>query len=259
MHPTIHLGALEISSYGLAYTVAFLVAGVVAYGRLQALGLPRQRVEGFVLWGVAGAGLGLFAPILVSMGLSLAATGTWPQEFAAMRVYYALAGCLLACGLYARMRPFPLRRAMDHACPAFPLGYGLARIGCFAAGCCGGKETDAFWAVYMPNEAGIWAMRYPTQLMSGLMQLVIFAGLMGFMRWREKQGHPADAPFPGFVVLLSTFLFGFERFFVEFFRADTVPLWGALSGVHLGMLGIMAVCLGLVATGLGSGKTAITP
>jgi phosphatidylglycerol:prolipoprotein diacylglycerol transferase len=250
MHPTIHLGFLEISSYGLAYSVAFLVAGMVAYGRLQALALPRQRVEGFVLWAVAGAGLGLFAPILVSMGLGLVTTGAWPQDLAAMRVYYAVAGCLLACALYARMHPFPLLRAMDQACPAFPLGYGLARIGCFAAGCCGGTETDAFWAVYMPNEAGIWAMRYPTQLMSGLIQISIFVGMVSFLRWRVKRGYPADAPFPGFVVLLSTFLFGFERFFVEFFRADTIPLWGTLSGVHLGMAGVMLLCLGLLAAGL---------
>lgn len=259
MFPIITLGPWQIGTYRLIYALAFLIAGVFAYLRLQALAVPRRQIEGFVVWGVAGAGLGLVAPALIETAYRLAATGRWPDHTTPVRIYYVAAGCLLACVGYAVRVGFPLRRGLDLGCPAFTLGGALARIGCLAAGCCGGKVTDAFWGMSMPDEAGVWAVRYPTQIMSGVLLGSICAALLLFTRWRARAGKAADYPFPGFVLLLSTFLFALERFFVEFFRADSLPQWGPLSAVHLGMLTTMIAALALEWAGLRTAHSVRSP
>ncbi|MBK8048679.1 MAG: prolipoprotein diacylglyceryl transferase [Anaerolineales bacterium] len=247
MFPTVVVGAWQVGVYPVVYALAFVIAAAVAYVRLLPLPIPRRELESFILWCLAGAVAGLVVgPVwsAVSGFVQPAAPDAHPEP---MRIYFVGAGLLLAGLLYARLRHFPFLLAADRACCVFALGYAIARIGCFAAGCCGGKPTDAFWGMYMPDEAGVWAVRYPTQIMSGVLQLATFVGLFLYDwqrgRWRKGRNYP----FVGFVFLLAVMLVAGERFLVEFFRADSVAVWGALSVIHLGMVGIMGVAaLGMV-------------
>ena len=41
--------------------------------------------------------------------------------------------------------------------------------------------------MYMPNEYGVWAVRYPTQLMSAAANLLIFFTLLAVERYGQKR------------------------------------------------------------------------
>jgi len=49
---------------------------------------------------------------------------------------------------------------------AVPLAEAIGRWGCLAAGRCGGWVSDSRMALYLPNTEGIWATRYPTQMLA---------------------------------------------------------------------------------------------
>ncbi len=246
MFPVFSIGPWhDISTYALAYAVAISIGGTLAYRRLLVFKLPRRTIWLNTLW-LAGAVLaGLEGPSLLGMAVNRVSPGILGGNAPTSRVYTALAAGIFVGVFRARRERVDFWRAADRAVLGFALGYGLARFGCYAAGCCGGMRTDASWAVFLPNEAGEWAMRYPMQMISGVAELAIFAGLMLFERARERHG--ADHPLPGLVFLLYVLLFCLERFAVEFFRADWVALVGPFSAVHVGMFAGMCVSAALIA------------
>lgn len=92
------------------------------------------------------------------------------------------------------------------------IAHALGRIGCFFAGCCGGRvalETDFFYflAVKFPGHS---YLQYPTQLFEAIFLLLLFGVLVYlFMKKNFKYG---------FCVYLGAY--GIWRFFLEFLRDD---------------------------------------
>jgi prolipoprotein diacylglyceryltransferase len=105
--------------------------------------------------------------------------------------------------------------------------------------------SDSWTALYLPNTEGIWAARYPPQMLASLGGLSAALIVWGFEGWRSKLGRkPADWPWPEFVVVLALFFAGWQRFLVEFLRAAP-----ALIGpFHLGHLlsGLMILGAALI-------------
>lgn len=50
-------------------------------------------------------------------------------------------------------------------------GMACTRVGCLLNGCCVGKEARHFFTLNLPNTRGIWARRYPTQILEALVAL----------------------------------------------------------------------------------------
>ncbi len=96
--------------------------------------------------------------------------------------------------------------------PCITIAHSFGRIGCFFAGCCGGKEaleTDFFYflSVQFPDELH---RTYPTQLFESFFLLVLtIVMLVLILKWKFKYS---------FVVY--TFSYGIWRFFIEFVRGD---------------------------------------
>ena len=82
-----------------------------------------------------------------------------------------------------------------------PLILGVYRIGCILNGCCYGQVTDGFFGFYLPNVAGQWAKRYPTQFMLLIFDLALF-----FYLWRWRLKKPPDGK-TTLVFLLSFSIF----------------------------------------------------
>jgi phosphatidylglycerol---prolipoprotein diacylglyceryl transferase len=62
----------------------------------------------------------------------------------------------------------PVLPFLDAAAPAFFVGVGVGRLGCFFTGCCAGRCTTSRWGVWS-SDRRVGAKRIPTQLMeSGL-------------------------------------------------------------------------------------------
>jgi prolipoprotein diacylglyceryltransferase len=110
--------------------------------------------------------------------------------------------------------------------------------------------TSSPLGLYLPDQHGNWAVRYPTQVWSGLFEVLLFVGLLRFSAWQET--YRADRHVPawllrdGTLTFLYLFLFCLERFLLEFLRQDYMPIWGPFSLPHLLMLAGMTLVLALL-------------
>jgi phosphatidylglycerol:prolipoprotein diacylglycerol transferase len=127
-------------------------------------------------------------------------------------------GGLLAVALimiwYLRRRRLSFWKMGDLWAPALALGQGFGRIGCFMAGCCYGKPTDAWWGVVFTHPNALAPLNiplHPTQLYHALSGFIIF-GVLLFVYARRQ--------FAGQVFLWYLILHSTARLLIERFRAD---------------------------------------
>ena len=87
---------------------------------------------------------------------------------------------------------------------AITLAHGFGRIGCLFAGCCHGRETDAWYGIVMDG-----VKRVPTQLFEAIFLFALFA-VLSVLYFKDKR-----YTFP--VYLMA---YGLWRFVIEYFRDD---------------------------------------
>lgn len=107
---------------------------------------------------------------------------------------------------------FPIFLQIAMCCIAVAHGFG--RIGCLTAGCCHGKETDAWYGInqYMYTDSSgneVWKKVVPIQLFEALFLFVIGV-VMFYFAWKGKKYNFA----------IYTIGYGIWRFIIEYFRAD---------------------------------------
>jgi phosphatidylglycerol:prolipoprotein diacylglycerol transferase len=134
--------------------------------------------------------------------------------------YVWYGGMLAALGTavyYFRRRP-KLNAWMyaDAFAPAIMAGALLGRIGCFLAGCCYGKPTNAPWGIAFPDTHGIPV--HPTQLYDAFVALLL-ASLLLFRFGRRR--------FDGENIAILLLVYPVLRAVTEIFRGD--PERGALG------------------------------
>lgn len=173
----------------------------------------------------------------------------WRTAFAlneGFSVLGAFAGVPLGIWLFCRWRKVPFLRLLDTVCVMAPFWHVFGRLGCFLAGCCHGRPTDAPWGVTfadprsMVRQEWLGTPLHPTQLYEAAGNACIAAALYVLLR-RTEGGRP------GLVAAAYFAAYGVERFFLEYFRGDTVPLVrGLTAGQGLG-LGLVAASCALLA------------
>lgn len=267
MRPTLFslsLGAQTygIHSYGLAVALGLALGLAMAARQARREGLPRARFLDLAFWvvvfGVTSA-RALYV-LLNAHGFRIACTGPdWPRSFGRI-VYdctYALrfwegglvfyGGVVGAAGVlvyFSRKDGWPLATLADVFAPGLPLGHALGRLGCFAAGCCFGRASQAPWAMAFPPESvafrelasgklidearGRTVPLHPTQLYEVLAELAIFGLLMLARRRWDRRGSAAPdrlaptgpTPPKGRLFALYLALYAPVRFSLEIFRGD---------------------------------------
>ena len=73
----------------------------------------------------------------------------------------------------------PVLAFLDAGAPAFFVGVGIGRLGCFFTGCCAGRCTASRWGVWS-SDRRVGARRIPTQLMEaglGIALAIVFGAL----------------------------------------------------------------------------------
>ncbi len=232
MCPVLHIGPLSVSTYWVIYGLAILIGGMLVFHRFVRAGIsPQSATWGVLLivWsGLAGAFLfkGL---VFLIQNLILTGELRWEGGSAFMG---ALAGAVIALIVFFRRQGISLGRGFDLWIVPIPLGQAIGRLGCLAAGCCYGAPTDSWLGMYLPGN-GEWAVRYPTQLMSSVANLLIFYTLVAVERYGSRRGRESW-PFPGFIFLLYVSLYTLKRFTIEFFRGSSPPpLLCPLNVTHL--------------------------
>jgi prolipoprotein diacylglyceryltransferase len=96
----------------------------------------------------------------------------------------------------------------DAAAITILVGAIFTRIGCLLNGCCAGRPTDR-WGMRLPNRAGVWERRVPTQVLEAILAAALLAGVI--LGWPHR-------PFPGAVFLASAAGYALGRLGLESWR-----------------------------------------
>ena len=227
MHPILlKLGPLTLHTYGVALTVALLVASWLAARRARAMPpelaamTPAQSAD-FACLSLAGR---IAGARLLYVLLEWDFFGRSPQEILALwhggLVWYGgFLGGVLAGWLYARAKRLAFWRVMDHWIPFLALGHAIGRFGCFFNGCCYGRPTSAWYGVVFPGQA---APVVPTQLFEAAGLVVLYVILRLLQR-------PSLLSRPGGLFGVYLISYGGLRFLLEFLRGDQTPWWAGLT------------------------------
>lgn len=251
MFPTLHLGPWHLSTYQVAGALGIIIGGMWALERLQRLG----HRAGPARWGFVLAILGGIAAAQLTVRLinafRVARSGLLVRP-EGLSIVWGMLGAFAMSAVIARVQRVRLGRVLDaYAAPMF-LGLAIARLGCFAAGCCYGRPTDSWLGLYLPSDQGKWAVRYPTQLMCAAANLLIAVVLVIVERvGTRRPPHGAGWRFHGSLFILGIALFSAKRFGMAFLRqAGTFRMIGPLSWIHVSALLGLGTTSALVAWNL---------
>jgi phosphatidylglycerol:prolipoprotein diacylglycerol transferase len=82
----------------------------------------------------------------------------------------------------------PFRAFWDSAVFCIFTGMAFARIGCLLNGCCSGRQTDAWFGVWLPDDRGRWSRRIPVQLLECAAALLLLAACRVARDWLPAPG-----------------------------------------------------------------------
>jgi phosphatidylglycerol:prolipoprotein diacylglycerol transferase len=151
-----------------------------------------------------------------------------------------LLAAFIAAAWFVRKHHMPALGTCDAFSPGLALGHAIGRLGCFAAGCCYGKETHHWWGVTFHNPLAnaitgtpLNVPLEPTQLLECAVELANFFFLMWLLRHRKFDGQVFGA---------FMFIYGIARFLLEYLRGDPgrgSVFGGAISGTQLIAIGLV--------------------
>jgi phosphatidylglycerol---prolipoprotein diacylglyceryl transferase len=246
-HPIVHhpfvvaLGPLQLTGFGIAILMCFVVGQAVAQHELRRRGHDAEPVNDMVFAAVIAGLLGakLYYVVVLRNWNAIFDRGGF--------VFWGgyLLGSVAVLAVVLKKR-FGIRRMMDVGGPASAAAYAVGRTGCWAVGDDYGRPWRGFLAVAFPqgappSTAGVMAREfgiplppgtgpttvlsvYPTQLFEVAMGLVMF-GIV----WRLRDHKHAEGWLFGVYALLA----GIERFVIEFYRAKDDRLFYGLTYAQL--------------------------
>lgn len=248
------IGPFKLYSYGLMLAIGVIAAFMVAEKRSPKKGLDPEQIFSLGIWCAVGGFLGAKVLYLITEYEKLfAGRMTFRDVMYGFVVYGGIIGGILAGYLYCKVKKMNFLKYFDLVMPSIALAQGFGRIGCFLAGCCYGRETDAWYgmefnhSVYY-NMIGVKVI--PTQLIMSVANFVHFFLLVFIANKIYKTGK--DGVIAGCYLLF----YSIGRFLIEFLRNDPRGGVGVLSTSQFISLFIFAAGVGMVLFfGLRKGKT----
>jgi prolipoprotein diacylglyceryl transferase len=160
----------------------------------------------------------------------------WRRTEGGMSMY---GGFILAVPLSVpllRLLGLPFGAFWDAAALTILLGMAFTRIGCFLNGCCGGRPSEAWFALSLPDHHGNWQRRIPTQLMEMAFALLLFSAALALR---------GVAPFPGAIFCLVLAGYAAGRWVLESLRDDETGGWDKMTMQATSALLVLAALIGL--------------
>jgi len=210
MHPNLFelpiFGGTAVHTYGVLLAGGFLAAVGFCVHQARRYGENPQRILDLCFYILIAAIVGsrLYFVALEWPYFSQHPTAMFNLASGGL-VFYggAIGGTLTAMYLMWKWK-LPFWRTCDLMAPAVPIGIFFGRLGCFAAGCCYGRETHAPWAAVFRDPATL-APRdipiHPTQLYAGLDAVILFVALVLLQRVKRFDGQVFSALLIGYAVL----------------------------------------------------------
>jgi phosphatidylglycerol---prolipoprotein diacylglyceryl transferase len=218
MIPYLHLGPLELPTFGLMVALALIAAAYVLQADFDRRGM---NADAFTMITVAGL-TGIFGAKLYHLLETPAEFFAHPLPLLFSRFGFAWFGgflggfgAMLLMGWRAKL---PMWTFLDAASPAACFGYAIGRIGCFLSGDGDyGKPTSLPWGMSFPNGVVPTTERvHPTPLY----EFAVWC-LIGWFLW--KLGARASKRPAGEIFCYYLLLTGVARFLVEVIRIN--PPW----------------------------------
>ncbi|MDL2217821.1 prolipoprotein diacylglyceryl transferase [Christensenellaceae bacterium OttesenSCG-928-M15] len=237
------IGSFTIHSYGLMIALGFLAAILVGTSRIKGKGYGKDTMLDVALiaivCGIVGAKLLYY---ITEIGSIIENPRLLLEIGNGFVVYGGIIAGVLGAYVYCRKKKYEFLPLFDLLIPCVPLAQGFGRIGCFLAGCCYGRPTDAWYGLIFPTAPEIYqgVPLIPTQLFSAIGDFAIFAALLLIARKQKFGGQIASA---------YLLLYGVGRFIIEFFRDDPRGAVGGLSTSQF--ISIFIVAAGIVGMVLG--------
>ncbi len=220
MIPYLHLGPLQLPTFGLMVALALISAAYVLQADFDRRGM---NADAFTMITIAGL-LGIFGAKLYHLLESPAELFADPVHLLFSRYGFAWFGGFLA-GFGAMLwmgwrAKLPMWEFLDACSPAASFGYAIGRIGCFLSGDGDyGKPTSLPWGMSFPNGVVPTTDRvHPAPLYELLIWSVI-----GWFLWRLGARFMKSDARTGEIFCLYLILTGAARFLVEIIRIN--PPW----------------------------------
>ncbi len=233
-------GPVWIQSYGFMIAVGLLV--FLYFSLRHPL---RKRIISKELY-INGVFFGLFCGVLggrVLYALSYPAefAGAWHEFFfpwiGGLTVLGAIIGVLIGGSWYLKRHKISVLPVLDLAALYAPCMQAIARIGCFAAGCCYGAPLfNHWWAVtftHLDAHAPLFVPLHPAQLYASAASAAVFVLLLVLQKRLLKT--------PGLLLSVFLLLENVARFTVDFWRGDRDPLVGRIGSLVISQVQLYAV------------------
>lgn len=224
MFPTLlQVGGFRLATYGVMVAAGYLLGIWWLTRRRTGMGLDEDTFWSLIYWLFAGALIGGKILYLGVEWRALASGELHPlRDLRYGFVFWGgVTGSMVAGLLWCRLRQASFFKLSDYFAVALPMGHALGRLGCLAAGCCGGRPTEMPWGVRFthpeslvsPLLAGV--PLHPFQLYESAANIaaawVCVKVLGGVEAGRLRPGS-------GWMAYLG--FYGAARFFLETFRGD---------------------------------------
>lgn len=235
------VGPITIRMYGVMIAIGYVMALVMSLYRGKKKQLDEDIIYGIFFCALIGGMAGTKILYYIVELPRIIEDPSLLLDFGNGHVVYGgIIGGILCSYIYCRIKKASFLTYFDLVMPAVALAQGFGRIGCFFAGCCYGRETDAWYGItfhnssFAPNGVSL----VPTQLISSAGDFLICALLLLYGRKEPKTGRVAAA----YLVL-----YGIGRFIIEFFRNDYRGSVGIFSTSQFISFGIVAAGIVLYA------------
>lgn len=238
-----HIGRFFLPTYGLLVSLGVLLGMWISVRNSE-----RQGINGEDAWnlGIMVVLCGIIGAKVLYIVVDWNTYMAHPSEIFSLGTLQAggvfsggLIGALGAAAWYIHKHKMPALATCDAFAPGLAIGHAIGRVGCFAAGCCWGKPTNAIWGVTFTNPVAnqlvgtpLNQALEPTQLFESAVELANFF-ILAWMLKRKK--------FDGQVFGAYLILYGVARYFLEFLRDD--PGRGSVFGGFMTGTQLISICL----------------
>ena len=235
-----HFGRFFLPTYGFLVSLGVLVGLWISVRNSERLGIDGEKAWNLGILVVLCGIIGSKVLYVINEGMSFREIFSISTLQAGGVFSGGLIAAFIAAAWYVRRHHMPALGTCDAFSPGLALGHAIGRIGCFAAGCCYGKETHHWWAVTFTNPLAAQITGTPlnkplepTQLFESAVELANFFLLMWLLKRRKFDGQVFGA---------FMFIYGTARFFLEYLRDDPgrgSVFGGAITGTQLIAIGLV--------------------
>jgi len=268
------IGSFQIHWYSLMYLAAFLVVYLLLIYRIKKKEgeYDKNFILNFLIYAIIGLLIGarlgyvLFynLPFYISHPLTIISPFDISGNYvgiSGMSYFGGVIGVILAGIIFVYFRSsasldqndpnLPAGKAgkpsfsdnffmlADFIVPAIPAGYFFGRIGNFLNGELYGRITQKPWGMYFPADPTGF-LRHPSQLYEAFFEGLVIFIILWTIRNKSK--------FNGQLLLVYFFLYGFSRFFIEFFREPDPQIGLVFGFLTLGQMFSLLLMVIAIAT-----------